>query len=377
MSHAISDITHAVANPAALIGSTLGLGVGGAGGLTGANLAGNAATGQSLGTNLGGAIGGDLAGLGIGAGAAGAMAGGDPFAGFTIDPATGDVVPISNGAAGVGAGGTVSGGLGGMGGLAGTGAQALSGLLGGGSGGNPFTNFLTGQGGGPSLPSMAPGLAALAYASRQTPIDTTQLQNTFNASAANAPAFIQAAQNPLLQTQQQGYGDLLQSQAQRGIRGSSFGDQDIGNYLNTTNQGIATAGTNAAEAALGLQGSLAGQISNLNALSQQMKNDLYGRAFSSIGQGLNPTPGMGYPVQGGGIGGARGGAPGAAGMLGNLGLGGIGSAFGNGLSSIGSGLGNLFGSPGSTFWGPAAGMPLGNSGLDSINFAGDLGLAGF
>lgn len=375
MSHVISDIGNAISNPANLIGTGLGFGVGGAGGLTGGNVAGNVATGQPIGTNLGGALAGDVAGLGIGVGAAGAMGGAaDPFAGFTVDPATGDIVPASwaSGGAGVGAEGTVSGGFGNLGGLAGAASHAI-----GGGGGGSLLNFLTGQSGGPSLPSLAPGIAALTYAAGQKPIDTSQLQNVFGAAGANAPLFVQASQAPLQQAQAGGYGDLLQSQAARGIRGSSFGDQDIANYMNTTNQGISNAGINAAQASLGLQGNLAGQISNLNALSQQMKNDLYGRAFSSIGQGLNPTPGMGGSPWGVNPQGGAGGAGGIGSMLGNLGLGGIGNAFGNGLTSIGSGLGNLFGSPGSSFWGPAAGLPLANSGMDSIGLAGDLGLAGF
>jgi hypothetical protein len=74
-------------------------------------------------------------------------------------------------------------------------------------------------------------------------------------------------------------------------------------------------------------------------------------------------------------------AAGAGGLLGNLNLGGagsaIGNAFGNGLSSIGSGLGNLFGQ-GNSFWsGPVPFNPLVNGGTDSINLAGDFGLAGF
>jgi hypothetical protein len=316
---------------------------------------------------------GDTSGLG---------GGGGLFGGFSnADMGIADTVGGAGGAAGGAAGGLPSW----LGPAASAGSRLLGGGAGGamqGGGGNPFMNFLTGQGGGPSLPGLAPGVAALQYARQQTPVDTSQLQSVFNQAGANAPLFVQAAQDPLKQAQAGGYGDILNSQAQRGIRGSSFGDQSIANYMTDTNRGIADAGTNAAQAALGLQGQLGGQISNLNALSQQMKNNLYGRAFSSLGQGLNPTPGMGgggVPgMGGGGIPGMGGAAGGAGGFLSNLGLGGVGSAFGNGLSSIGSGLGNMFGSPGSTFWsGPAQFNPLANSGMDSINLAGDFGLAGF
>lgn len=337
MSHVVKSVENAITNPVSLVGDTFGFGIGGAGGLTGGTLAGNAITGQPLGAGLQGAAGTDLLGLGGGMALSGSLGAG--------------LGMMGRGAGMVGAGD-------------GTGQ----------SGSNPFMNFLTGQGGGPSLPSLGPGLAALNYARQQTPIDTSQLQGVFNAAGANAPLFTQAAQAPLQQAQAGGYGDLLQSQANRGIRGSSFGDQSIANYMNTTNQGIANAGTNAAQAALGLQGQLGGQISNLNALSQQMKNDMYGRAFSSLGQGLNPTPGMG----GGGTPFPTAGTTGS-GIFGNLGLGGIGSAFGNGLGSIGSGLGNLFGSGSmpNWLWGTGATQGLGNSGLDSITNSGDFGLAGF
>jgi hypothetical protein len=123
------------------------------------------------------------------------------------------------------------------------------------------------------------------WAMNQKP-DLGPLYQTYNASAANAPGFIQAAQTPLLESQAMGYGDLLQSQAQRGIRGSSFGDRDIGQYLTTTNRGIANAGTNAAEAALGLQGTLAGRIPQAQSQSLAAIAPILGGSLAGIGQGL-------------------------------------------------------------------------------------------
>jgi hypothetical protein len=412
MSHAISDIAKVAAAPftvptqgiinAVAPNSGVNRAIGGVSPLTG-----NQATGFDA--LIGAAGGGALAFPGMfGGGMAGAAggAGADPFANIGVDiygnPIGAGVDPMFGGYSAadmgisdtIGGGGAAAGGGGlGLGGLAGAGANAASRLLGGGGGGsmagggggNSLLGFLTGSNSGPNLPSLAPGLAALQYARQQTPVDTSQLQSVFNQAGANAPLFVQAAQDPLKQAQAGGYGDILNSQAQRGIRGSSFGDQSIANYMTDTNRGIADAGTNAAQAALGLQGQLGGQISNLNALSQQMKNNLYGRAFSSLGQGLNPTPGMGgmggAAGGGGGFPGMGGAAAGAGGLLGNLNLGGagsaIGNAFGNGLSSIGSGLGNLFGQ-GNSFWsGPVPFNPLVNGGTDSINLAGDFGLAGF
>lgn len=198
------------------------------------------------------------------------------------------------------------------------GGNLLSNLLGGGSGsGGGLSGLLGGL--GSAIGNTAPGLAALNYARQNQPIDTSQLNSVFNQSAANAPLFTQASIAPAQQAQAQGYGDLLQSQGQRGIRGSSFGNTDISNFLNSTNTNIGNIGANAAAQALGLQGALAGNIAQLNAQSQLMRNNLYGRAFDLLGRGLGAQqPG------GGNAGGA------------------LGSGIGSLLGSIGSGLGNLF-----------------------------------
>lgn len=138
--------------------------------------------------------------------------------------------------------------------------------------------------------STVPGMLALNYAKSQPNIDTSQLQSVYSQAGANTPGFVQAAIDPFQQNIAAGYGDLLQSQAQRGIRGSSFGDSDIANYLSTTGRALSGAGSTAQQQALGLQGNLAGQIASLNAQNQQIKNQLYGRAFDVFGRGLSPSP---------------------------------------------------------------------------------------
>lgn len=137
--------------------------------------------------------------------------------------------------------------------------------------------------------SLAPGLLALAYARQQPGVDTSGLENTMSMADVNAPLFVQGAINPVQQNIAGGYGDLLQSQAARGIRGSSFGDASIGNYLSTTGRALGDVGATAAQKAIGLRGDLAGQIAVLKAKSQEMKNNLYGRAFDVLGRGLNPS----------------------------------------------------------------------------------------
>ncbi len=161
--------------------------------------------------------------------------------------------------------------------------QFLKSLFGGGLGGL-----------GGLLPSMAqvgstvPGLLALAYADRQPGIDTSGLEGVLGKLGGNQDAVIKAATDPLQMNIAAGYGDLLQSQSLRGIRGSSFGNTDIANYLSTTGNTLANAGANAAEGSLQLQGNLAAEIAALKNQAQQTKNALFGRAFDTLGRGLNP-----------------------------------------------------------------------------------------
>ncbi len=206
--------------------------------------------------------------------------------------------------------------------------------------GNSLLNGLkgllgTGLGsGGATVGSTLPGLLALAYAAQQPGADTSQLQNVFGQLGAapkspydpsqlqtilgklggNQDAIVQAATDPFQKNIAAGYGDLLQSQGLRGIRGSSFGDTDIANFLSTTGRGLADAGASATQQSLttqaglasqiaglggqnaafnqgnlALQGNLASQISQFGLQNQGIKNNLYGTAFNILGRGLNPT----------------------------------------------------------------------------------------
>lgn len=158
--------------------------------------------------------------------------------------------------------------------------------------------------------SVIPGAAALNYANNQPGIDVSGLQGTIGqvggintdsqesvlqrmASAnpagslqdvlarmqatdpaadlrgvlgradANAPLFVQAATDPVQRNIASGYGALQQSQALRGLGGSSFGDTALANYMDQGNRTLANAGATAAQSALGLQGQLAGNIGTL------------------------------------------------------------------------------------------------------------------
>lgn len=183
------------------------------------------------------------------------------------------------------------------------------GLFGTGGGG------LFGGGFGDTAARVAPGLMALGYAGSQTPIDTGQLNAILGSLGGNQDAIVKAATDPVNKNIAAGYGDLLQSQALRGIRGSSFGNTDIANYIGTTSNALANAGANAAQGSLALQGNLAGNIATLRAQSQQMKNSLYGRAFDVLGRGLNPQGYAGTTnISTGGGAAPAGGSGGAPGM---------------------------------------------------------------
>lgn len=171
------------------------------------------------------------------------------------------------------------GGLGGLGGVLQSGLGFLSPLFGG---------LLSGPG-GKGWGSTVPGMLALAYASQQSGVDTSRLKSVYDLLGSNTNPVIRAATDPIQQNLAAGYGDLLQSQAKRGIRGSSFGDTAISDFLTAGNRSVANAGANAAQGALSLQGSLAGNIAQLDQKSQELKNNLYGRAFDTLGRGLNPA----------------------------------------------------------------------------------------
>ncbi len=123
----------------------------------------------------------------------------------------------------------------------------------------------------------APGLMALNYANTAG----NPMQGILDQLSGNQNAVIKAATDPLQANIAAGYGDLVQSQGVRGIRGSSFGDTDIANYLSRTGTALGNAGANAAEGSLALQGQLTQQ-------AQTAKNNLFGKAFDILGRGLTP-----------------------------------------------------------------------------------------
>ena len=209
-----------------------------------------------------------------------------------------------------------------------------------GGGGGAGADMLTNASKDPNLAMrVLPGVMALGYAASQPNLDLGQLNNISGQLAGNQNAVIQAATDPIQRNIAAGYGDLLQSQALRGIRGSSFGDTDIANYIADTGRALGNAGANAAQGSLGLQSDLATNIAQLQNQRQQLKNQLYGTAFDVLGRGLNP---QGYAANLGGYG--IPGMPIGGGAQPNK-LNALGSIFNAGsniISGIGDAIGGLF-----------------------------------
>src|SRR5574340_1066684 len=133
-----------------------------------------------------------------------------------------------------------------------------------------------------------PGYLALDYAKGHTPVDLTNLNDTYNGVVGNRGGYLDSVTNPLRQRIASGYGDMLQSQGLRGVRGASFADQAIGDYLSSAGSSLSSARSGAMVGSLALQGGLAGDIAKLTGQNQSIKNNLYGRAFDILGRGVNP-----------------------------------------------------------------------------------------
>ena len=140
--------------------------------------------------------------------------------------------------------------------------------------------------------------------------NTTALKNyndLYKNIGANQTGYVSSVVNPTIATNALGYGNLLQDQSRRGIRGSSFGNADIGNYQNVANrnvqdatsqalmqsygllgnvnQGIAGMGNNIAQQQLGAQGANT-QIKAQNLKGNMANMDIFGRLAGAALGGL-------------------------------------------------------------------------------------------
>ena len=159
--------------------------------------------------------------------------------------------------------------------------NVLNSLTGGSSGGSSASGSTSG--GGSSLLSLAGPLAALNYASNQTPVNTNYLKALASESAPGSSQ-MQAAMAPGL-----GLENLYQSTPGiNPLAGTDFGNMAAANTSSDMARYNTDANTLATNNALQTQAGIQGTIGTLQAQSQAIKDALYGRAFNSIGQAINP-----------------------------------------------------------------------------------------
>lgn len=304
------------------------LGAAALGGIASGALAAAPAAGGAAGGAAGaGAAAGEIAAGGGGAAAGGSSFFGDLFSNSALRSVASTAAQMFGGSSGSSSGSYSGGSSGGSGGGNGMGMfDNLGGLLGAGA-------------------SLAPGLFALNYAQNQNNgVDVNSLQallnQGMNAGAAPLGDFdyrTGVARNRL----QSGLEN-------RGVMGSSFGNNDISNFdtLAANQRGQLAFNT-------GLQGrnsnaTIASQLINAQLQQKAIQNALYGRAFDVLGRSL-----------GGGA---------------NAGLGSLGSSLGSGLG----GLGSLFSGLGGINLSPGAGTNFATNftdpfmttnPLDALNFA--------
>ena len=156
---------------------------------------------------------------------------------------------------------------------------------------------------------------------------------------AQSGAYLRSITDPYDQQTGLGRTSLSNALSQRGVGGSSFGNQQLENFDYMRGLGRGDVLTRGQVGIAGTQGNLYGNaLTGINQANQNY-NNILGAGLGASGSLFN-IPGNT------GAGGLN--IPGL-GKLGNLG--GISNMVGRGLTSVGSSLGNLFGSPGSTLWG--------------------------
>ena len=223
----------------------------------------------------------------------------------------------------------MSGALGGIGTAVGTafggplGGMAggmIGNALGGGSGGTGLSNAFQGpQGQNP----VNYGMGQQANSIYQNTLgDYQNLYKSYDGGANSN--YVQSQVNPAIQSNATQYGNLMNDQANRGIRGSSFGDQSLSNFTNAANTNVANTQAQAMQNQFGMQNNLLqgmtgignqynnqgiagmqGQISNQNLLAQnnlaaQKQNaGMLGGLFSgALGMGGNSALGSGTGLGG-------------------------------------------------------------------------------
>lgn len=119
----------------------------------------------------------------------------------------------------------------------------------------------------------APVLAAIQYARNQSPLDTGKLESLYGSYDPNALAF-GYDQNTMA-----GRDALTSSLTNRGVMGSSFGNNDLTNFNTTRDLGRSAL----VNQGMGQRADIAKSIMDANFKSQQLKNNLYGSSLLALG----------------------------------------------------------------------------------------------
>ena len=105
-------------------------------------------------------------------------------------------------------------------------------------------------------------------------LDLSQLQGVAGQIGGNADAFVKSVTDPMQQQISSGYGDLLRGQSLRGLAGSSFGANDIANYMSTTGRSLTDAAAAARQQGLTTQANVLQNIANLQEQNLGLKGNL-------------------------------------------------------------------------------------------------------
>ena len=141
--------------------------------------------------------------------------------------------------------------------------------------------------------SVAPIIAAIAYARNQGPFNTSRLESTYNAFDPNALTF-EYDQNTA-----RGRDALTSSLTNRGVMGSSFGNMDITNFNTMRDLGRRSLINQGSTA----KADIAKAILEAEVKDRALKNQLYGTSLLALGNvfgGRNQAPASRTATSGGG-----------------------------------------------------------------------------
>jgi hypothetical protein len=109
----------------------------------------------------------------------------------------------------------------------------------------------------------------------------TRLNGLYDEAGGNQNAFIKARVNPLEAQLAQRRGDLLQSNALRGISGSSFGDQAITNFDTDAGRALGDARALATNDSINSRLGISGNITNAGIAGTNALNTLNNQNFDT------------------------------------------------------------------------------------------------